>query len=145
MGGQLTYTRDPGLHLIFGYLEIEAVMPLTGDREMPEWLRDHPHAHPVRRAVSTNTLYLARKVLSSNVAYAWAGTFSFGERRIVTAAGMSRSRWRLDPRLFGMARISYHDGSAWRDGYFQSYPKAQEDVIEADKAIRDWAVRLICE
>jgi hypothetical protein len=133
------------VHLIFGYLEVGEVMPLTDGREVPEWLSDHPHVHPARRAVSTNTLYLARERLSVNADHAGAGMLNFDERRVLTASGLSRGRWRLDPRLFRKACISYHDEGAWRDGYFQSYPRAQEYVIEADKAIRDWAVELICD
>jgi len=145
VSGRLQYARDPGVHLIFGYLEVGEVMPFTRQRTIPEWLSHHPHAHPARRAISTNTLYLARDRLSRADECAGAGVLKFDERRVLTASGLTRGRWRLDRRLFGNACISYHDESAWKDGYFQSYPRAQEYVIEANEAIAHWAYELIRE
>ena len=62
---------------------------------------------------------------------------------VLSHPGMSRSRWALDPDLFRHLTISYHSSDAWKDGYFQSYPRAQEYVIQADNAASAWARNLI--
>ena len=75
--------------------------------------------------------------------YPGAGVFRISQHHILTKQNFSRSRWNLDPALFGHAKISYHSETSWRDGYFQSYPRAQEYVIHADDAIVSWASQLI--
>ena len=72
-----------------------------------------------------------------------AGLLHHGDRRVLTAAGQTRGRWRLDQVLFRGLTISYHDERAWRPGYFQSYPRAQEYVIDANADVRRWAFDLI--
>jgi hypothetical protein len=141
--GKLTFAPEPGVHLIFGYLEVEDVVPLTVDDPLPSWLTQHPHAHPQRRAIRSNTVYVGRETLSVDSKRSGAGLLHYGDRRVLTAAGQTRGRWRLDPVLFRGLTISYHDGRAWRPGYFQSYPRAQEYVIDANADVRRWAFDLI--
>lgn len=141
--GKLTFAAAPGVHLIFGYLEVEDVVPLTVNHSLPHWLRQHPHAHPQRRAVRTNTVYVGREALSLDTKRAGAGVLNYDDRRVLTAPGQTRGRWRLDPRLFRGLPISYHDEGAWRPGYFQSYPRAQEYVIDGNTDVRRWAFELI--
>jgi hypothetical protein len=131
------------VHLIFGYLEVDYVAPLTVDDPMPGWLTQHPHAHPRRRAVRTNTVYVGREVLSADASRPGAGVLPYAPQRVLTAPGQTRGRWRLDPAVFQGMPISYHDEGAWRPGYFQSYPRAQEYVIEANAKVRHWAFELI--
>lgn len=143
MDGKLRFARDPGVHLIFGYLEVSEVVPLTVDHPLPTWLTRHPHAHPRRRAIRTNTVYVGREVLSIDSTRPGAGILPYDDRRVLTAPGLSRSRWRLDEALFRGLSISYHDAGAWRQGYFQSYPRAQEYVIHANADVRRWAFEVI--
>lgn len=51
-------------------------------------------------------------------------------------------RWALDASIFRHLKISYHDEDAWKKGYFQSYPRAQEYVIDADTVAIAWAIDL---
>jgi len=88
-------------------------------------------------------MYVAAKKLTDNPALPGAGVFRFDKRLVLTQPGMSRSRWNLDPKLFQHLAISYHRSDAWRNGYFQSYPRAQEYVIEADDSAKKWAMGLI--
>jgi hypothetical protein len=106
-------------------------------------LHDHPHALSKRREKATNTIYVAADRLGLDRSLPGAGAFRFEECRVLTKPGMSRSKWGLDPDIFRGVRISYHTGAAWRDAYFQSYPRGQEYVIHANDRVIDWALSLI--
>jgi hypothetical protein len=132
-----------GFHAIFGYLEIGKTLRADAHADFPPWLRDHPHAEPSRMAKSSNTVYVATRRLSLHPSYPGAGVFRFSDRNVLTKNGCSRGRWGLDSTLFRHVKTSYHKESAWRDEYFQSYPRAQEYVIHADSPIIAWASRMI--
>ncbi len=136
-------SRDAGFHAIYGYLEIGQVLSAPAFAELPPWLRDHPHAMPSRLSEATNTFYVATPLLTSNPSRPGWGTFRFDERLVLSHPAMSRSRWNLERDLFRHLTISYHSSGAWKDGYFQSYPRAQEYVIHADNAAAAWARNLI--
>jgi hypothetical protein len=131
-----------GFHAIFGYLEVGSVIATNSDNPLPGWLLDHPHAERSRMAKATNTIYLAAECLTYAPKPA-AGKFRFNESLMLTNPGASRSRWRLDPQIFRHLTITYHADAAWRDGYFQSYPRAQEYVVHADRGVVDWAHHLV--
>lgn len=141
--GQLRFSRDPGVHAIFGYLEVGELIRADASSELPAWMRDHPHAVPARRKKSSNVVYAAASRLTQVPNQSGAGLFKFDERLVLTAPGMTRGRWRLPPSVFRDLRISYHDASAWRNGYFQSYARAQEYVVEANEAATRWALDLL--
>jgi len=143
IAGRLRWASDPGFHALFGYLQIGAVIAAGPATTLPAWLADHPHAHPIRRARSTNTIYVAADGLADAAELPGAATFGFDESLVLTRPGAARSRWRLDRTLFGDARISYHDARAWRADYFQSCARGQEYVIDADDRIIGWAHALI--
>jgi hypothetical protein len=136
-------SRDSGFHAIFGYLEVSEVFTAPTLKMLPDWLKHHPHAIPARLKNPTNTFYVSAPALSGNAPKPGWGTFRFNERLVLSHRAMSRSRWCLEPRLFKHLSISYHTSDAWKDGYFQSYPRAQEYVIQADDAVRDWAWGLV--
>lgn len=143
-GDGLRFRRGSnGYHVIFGYLEIGEILRAPAHTDLPPWLRDHPHAAPSRMAKPTNTVYVATRKFSLHPSYPGAGVFRFDERNVLTKKGQSRSRWNLDSALFQNVKISYHSKTAWRNGYFQSYPRAQEYVIHADELIVSWASQLI--
>jgi hypothetical protein len=131
VNGRLRFARGDGVHAIYGYLEVGRVITPCTER-LPAWLQDHPHALPNRRTRTNNTIYVASR----------AGMLRFDDALVLTKPGEKRSRWQLPKRLRDVA-ISYHDASAWRDGYFQSYPRAQEYVIDADENVVAWARSLI--
>lgn len=135
--GELRFVGDPGgFHCIFGYLWIGEVMAVREDTALPAWLADHPHAIASRRRRASNTLYVADAVRG-------AGTFHYREALRLTKPGDSRSRWALEREVFEHLGISYHTQAAWRNEYFQSYPRAQEYVIHADDGAAQWAKALI--
>ena len=144
IGGRLQFSGGGnGFHAIFGYLCVGSVLAANGDAELPDWLTTHPHASPERMAKSTNTIYIASNQFSDEPGLPGAGVFRFDRALILTKPGYSRSRWSLDPDLFRHLEISYHTQNAWKDGYFQSYPRAQEYVVQADTQLVDWAYGLI--
>lgn len=137
--------RTSGFHAIYGYLEVGEVIRAPVLADLPAWLRDHPHALPTRLAEPTNTFYVSTQKLSSDASIKGWGTFRFNDRLVLSHPTLSRSRWRLEPALFRHLEISYHTSAAWKEGYFQSYPRAQEYVIRADEALQRWARLLIRE
>jgi hypothetical protein len=144
--GRLRFSRDPGVHVIFGYLEVSELVRADASSELPTWMRDHPHAVPARRKKATNVVYTAASRLSHVPSRPGAGLFKFNERLVLTAPGMTRGRWRLPPSIFRNLSISYHDAGAWRNGYFQSYARAQEYVVHTTEAAKNWAIDLLdCE
>ena len=97
---------------------------------------------PTRRKKPSNVVYAAARKLSRATQRPGAGLFLFDDGLVLTAKGMTRGRWRL-PAFLRAVPISYHKADAWRNGYFQSYARAQEYVIQADERAKAWAVELI--
>jgi hypothetical protein len=144
VNGRLRFVPgNTGFHAIFGYLEVGEVLATNQNKPLPDWLLDHPHAQPSRMAKATNTIYVAADGLSKLPQRPGAGVFRFNKSLVLTSPGASRSRWNLDPSVFRHVTITYHTDTAWRDGYFQSYPRAQEYVVHADRGVTDWAHGLI--
>ncbi len=142
--GRLRFRTDrPGYHAIYGYLKIGDIISANSLTDLPEWLQDHPHAIKKRLAKSTNVIYVADELLDSNPTVPGAGVFRLRDALVLTKLGWSRSRWSLDPELFRHLQISYHTDKSWKENYFQSYPRAQEYVIQADDPVERWAYDLI--
>jgi hypothetical protein len=140
--GRLRFVRGDGMHVIYGYLEVGEVLRTQCCRHVPSWLRDHPHVLPQRIASTNNTIYIASERLNGDATLSGAGVFRFDGTLVLTKPGEKRSRWRL-PAPFRRVAISYHDRRAWCNGYFQSYPRAQEYVIRANDAVMAWARELV--
>lgn len=139
--GRLRFRTDrPGYHAIYGYLKIGDIINANSLTDLPEWLQDHPHAIKKRLAKSTN---VADELLDGNPTVPGAGVFQLRDALVLTKLGSSRSRWSLDPELFRHLQISYHTDKSWKEDYFQSYPRAQEYVIQADDPVERWAYKLI--
>jgi hypothetical protein len=134
-----------GFHAIYGYLEVDQILYTPQPEDLPQWIFDHPHALPQRLSQRTNTIYVATSSLTSHPTFPGADVFRFDERLVLTQRGMLKSRWKLDPAIFRHLTISYHQTAAWREGYFQSYPRAQEYVIHADTGAAEWALSLVTQ
>jgi len=111
--GNWKYRRGaPDLQLIFGWLQVDEIIPLAKQR--PEWAKQHPHCVPSGVVKSelgknwdspdnNNTLYAASEKLSF-CNRAGAGVFQFHDvvnsdpKRLTNPAGPA-SRWRL-PEFF---------------------------------------------
>jgi hypothetical protein len=138
----LRWSGDPaGFHAIYGYLQVGEVVDATAAASLPVWLADHPHTLPSRTCQSSNTIYVASSSLADTETPG-AGVFEFHDDLRLSRPGESRSRWRIDPAIFQHLEITYHSAASWRDGYFQSYPRAQEYVIHADDQATQWALDL---
>jgi hypothetical protein len=143
VNGVLRYAAESGAHVIFGYLQVGEMIRTAELADLPPWLQDHPHAMTSRASKRTNTIFVASKSLSFAQSVPGSGVFRFNEALVLTKPGFSRGRWNLDPNIFKHLPISYHTADAWMDDYFQSYPRAQEYVIDADVGAIDWATKLI--
>jgi hypothetical protein len=151
--------RAPDLHVMFGWLEVDAVIPVAQNRNPAlkafPWIADHPHvANPDAYGDQNNTLYVAPA--QSNIwpdAPHGGGRFAhFTDALRLTAPGESRSNWSLPNWLHpaGRPALSYH-GSAkrWqvRDGdvRLKSVGRGQEFVINgtAYPELEEWVSSIV--
>lgn len=158
--GAWRYERSaPDLHMMFGWLEVEQVLPIVTHRDEAlaqyPWIANHPHV--VRQDWYTdkrNSLYVARPSSQfAPEAQFGAGRFkSFQKDLQLTLDGQSRSVWSL-PAWFapsGRPALSYHENpNRWTPVgdrvKLQSVAKGQEFV--ADGAIypdlESWVATII--
>ena len=145
-------------HVIWGWLQIDNVLPLTEGRPAGcEWAGYHPH---LKREIANNCLYLARDNLQigkRNIGLPGAGVFPcFSASQQLTAADAPMvSLWEL-PGWFHPGKhrtpLSYHgDLSRWRRcgnrTALRSVGRGQEFVLDCGQypeAI-NWARTLINE
>jgi hypothetical protein len=133
----------PNLHVIFGYLQIGEILRIDETTNVPECIRDHPHAANIRlRRSPLNTVYIARDTVSWDKNIPGAGVFNFDKKLVLTKTGFPRSQWDL-PEFFKNVRISRHSKESWKHGYFQSVRIGQEIVVEDNNAVENWAKALI--
>ncbi len=142
--GLLMFEKSaPDLHIIFGYLQVEDVIPIGEKSTVPDHIKMHPHATnaDLKKSV-TNTVYLGKNHLSWDKNRPGAGVFNFADKFVLTKDGEPRSRWNL-PLFFKDVRISRHSEKHWsKDGYFQSVAIGQEFVIEDNEKVEAWAKSL---
>lgn len=149
----------PDLHVLFGWLEVDEVLPIVTHRDEAlrrhPWLAAHPHvAAPAWYTDSRNTLYIARE-RSAYTLKADAGGGRFPRMRPelqLTRAGHSRSVWALPHWFAPQSRqpLSYHaNAKRWEvreDGVtLRSAAKGQEFIIDgaAYPELEAWAANLI--
>jgi hypothetical protein len=117
--------RAPNLHVLFGWLEVDEILPIVKQREHSikrhPWIVQHPHvANPAWYNSELNHLYIGREqsaYLPNN--RPGGGRFpKFASALQLTKAGHSRSIWSL-PSWFspnGREPLSYHpDVRSWKD------------------------------
>ncbi len=142
VAGRLSYRGGiNGFHVIFGYMEIGAIVRSNAEVKEKGWLLNHPHA---KLEWANDRIYVAAPNLSFHSKLPGSGVFEFDERlRLTKKEEFRRSRWDLDPRVFRNVEISYHSQASWKDGYFQSAGRGQEFVINANGGVIQWASDLI--
>lgn len=142
-GGRLRYVPGaPNLHVIWGWMQIDAVVPV-GSVEHPSWMKYHPHIASPRGL--GNTVYVARESLALNgidLDLPGAGVFDhYDDRLRLTKKGSNRSTWEL-PSWFapGDSRppLGYHtDPGRWHlDGDhvdLRSAARGQEFVLDTTR------------
>jgi hypothetical protein len=151
--------RAPDLHVLFGWLEVDEVLPIVTQREAclaaHPWIANHPHvSNPERYSNHRNTLYIAPARSRVVDGLPGGGFFDrLSDRIRLTAAGESRSVWEL-PAWFMADRdsppLSCHGNPArWqRNGTtcrLQSVPIGQEFVLGGSgrAPARSWTEDLI--
>lgn len=140
--GRLQYVKGaPGIHAIYGYLQVGGILTDDAVRKCP-W---HPHSQYINK---NNTIYVASDALvidGKDCSLPGAGTLKFSEDLNLTAPGQSHSRWKLIDVLKDKSIVlSYHDKSKCiKDDYFQSAARGQEFVYDENAVVSEWATKLI--
>lgn len=148
----------PHLHLLFGWLEVGEVLPVTVQRERSlarhPWIATHPHmANPGHYTDPRNTLYIAPETSALVPGRAGGGLFRrFSPALQLTCEGHSRSVWQV-PAWLGPGTgppLSYHadparwtrHGQGWR---LRTVAKGQEFVcqLEGREAALPWLASLL--
>lgn len=136
--------KAPNLHVLFGWLEVEDVLPVVLDRQKClrtfPWIADHPHvANQEHYTDPRNILYIAPEQSRMAEGSMGGGTFGqFSRDLCLTATGHSRSVWCL-PHWFypqeGRSPLTYHGHpDRWSRGVdtciLKSVAKGQEFVLD---------------
>jgi hypothetical protein len=149
LAGKFRYSqRSPNLHVIFGWLEVDEVLPIVAERA--KWLGSHPwiaaHPHvslPEHYTDPRNTLYVASRAsrFEGQVEFGGGRFQGFDPRLQLTAHARTRSFWSL-PKWFMPSHtkdpMSYHsDPSRWNPNgdsvILRSAAKGQEFVIDGSQ------------
>ncbi len=145
--GRWRYERSaPNLHVLFGWLEVDEVLPIVTDRqrclERHPWIADHPHvANPTHYTDPRNTLYIASHASRIVPHHVGGGGFvAFRSELQLTMPGRTRSVWRLPSWMLptpGTRPLSFHgDIGRWSrddDGcVLRSVAKGQEFVLDVE-------------
>lgn len=141
--GKLVYKRRaPNIQLIYGYLQVGEI--IKAGYVIPEWLTTHPHADRIQNGSSKDAIFLPAERLSFAPELPGAAMLRYAPELVLTAPGMSRSRWKL-PDFFKNDNIKIgHSPKQPADGsYFQSAAIGQEMVWEATASAIEW-LRMIC-
>jgi Nucleotide modification associated domain 3 len=152
----------PNIHIMFGWLEVSAVLPIVVERErcltQYPWIADHPHvSDPSHYTDPRNTLYLAGKQSRFNRTTAYGGGRfkTYDDRLRLTKPGSTRSVWSL-PAWFmpqtGQTPLSYHPRpDQWIHGddgvTLRSAAKGQEFVLNgaAYPQAEGWVANLVLD
>ena len=152
--------RAPDQHVMFGWLEVGAVVPVGQQRNAAldafPWIADHPHVvNPGAYGDQNNTLYVAPPQSSIKPDAPHGGgrfTKMADALRLTTPGEKSRSRWSL-PRWFypnGRPATSYHgspDRWTLQDDHvrLKSVGRGQEFVIDGEHypELEEWVSSII--
>lgn len=139
--GFLKFDKGNGMHVLYGYLQVDSVIYTAKDK-IPSWLMYHPHVSERHILKENNCIYVAKEFCTWNNERKGYGIFKYNDQLRLTKVGESRSKWDL-PKIFKNVNITYHSQDSWKDGYFQSAHRGQEFVVDENKEIQDWAIKLI--
>jgi hypothetical protein len=159
-GGRWRYVHAaPNLHVLFGWLEIDEVLPIVLERERclstHPAIATHPHvASPEHYNHRNNHLYLGTERSRFVPRRHGGGYFDrFTPQLQLTAPGATRTLWRVPGWMVptpGRRALTYHDDPArWTLGaghaLLQSVGKGQEFVLHCNDypEAHDWLSGLI--
>lgn len=139
--GRLRYKpKAQDVQLIYGYMQVGEIIDKNAD--VPEWLNEHPHAAKIKQGSHKDCIYLPSEHLSLLPALPGASMLHYDESLVLTAQGMSRSKWAL-PEFFKDIKISHRPKQPADGSYFQSPSIGQEMVWEATAESVEW-LKNIC-
>lgn len=141
--GKIIYKRmSPDIHLIYGYLQVGDIIK-SGDL-IPDWLLTHPHSKRIISGSTKDAIFLPTEFLSFAQNLPGTSMLRYSPELVLTAPGMSRSRWKL-PDFFQRDNIKIgHSPRQPKDvSYFQSAPIGQEMIWETTPEAMTW-IRNIC-
>lgn len=136
--GRLRYKRNsPDIQMIYGYMQVGEIVK-AGDI-IPEWLLTHPHALRIKNGSTRDAIFLPTDKLSFAPELAGASMLHYDSELVLTAPGMSRSKWAL-PDFFKKENVKIgHSPRQPEDGsYFQSAAIGQEMIWEAPASAFSW-------
>lgn len=149
-------SKAPDLHVMYGWLQIGEIVKISDMKEVPEWIKTHPHMLGNNYG-KTDTLYIAKDKLILNgeiTDLPGSGSFDYiNKELILTAEGQTRSVWQLPTWAFPMEDkppLSYNENKdKWsmdNEGVrVRIASRGQEFVLNADfypEAI-EWVGNLI--
>jgi hypothetical protein len=146
--GKWRFRREaPNIHAMFGWLEVDLVLPVVSERDAclnaSPWIANHPHvATPTHYTDPRNTLYVAKETSEYRTSSIGGGRFTRMNKNLcLTHEGSTRSIWSL-PMWFmptsGKTALSFHsDPRRWRHNgdraILSSVAKGQEFVLNCDE------------
>lgn len=150
------------IHAFFGWLEVEAVVPVVSGRQSAlerfPWLAEHPHvAGPEHYTDKRNTVYVGRErsaiLPGTTVGGGRFQKYSSTLRLTAPRAGGRRTKWLLPECFFptaGRQPLTYHSRlERWsrssEGALLDSVARGQEFVLDTDEypGTADWALSLI--
>ncbi len=141
--GDLRYKADcPDLHVIYGYLQIGDVYDCNSS--FPDFIKHHAHLNGSFVNLKNNCVYTAKETLSLNEKLKGSGCFKYSPELVLTAEGMSRSKWKPHA-FFKNLSMTYHTKNSFRETHFQSAAQGQEFIMEGNEEVREWVKKLIEE
>ncbi len=139
--GKLHYkSNSPDVHLLYGYLQIDEIIECS-NVGLP-YTKHHPHFSNAFSSLQNNCVYTAKKALSLNERIKGSGCFRYNPELVLTAEGMSRSRWK-PYSFFKDLPMTYHTPNSYKETYFQSAAQGQEFIVDSHEELRDWVKHLI--
>lgn len=141
VNGKLRYKRTaPDIQLIYGYMQVGEI--LKGGSNVPDWLMDHPHAQRLEEGSKSDAIYLPAEYLDFMRDAPGASMLKFSPELILTASGMTRSKWKL-PDFFKEIKIGHSPKQPETREYFQSATIGQEMIWECTEEAIEW-IKKIC-
>lgn len=138
--GKLTYKKGaPDLHLIYGYMQVGAI--ITAGEVIPEWLSEHPHSSRLNNGSRKDAIFLPTERLTFAPELPGASILKFAPELILTAPGLSRSKWKL-PDCFIDIKIGHSPKQPENRLYYQSPKIGQEMIWEANEFAIPWLTKV---
>lgn len=140
----------PDLHVIFGYLEVDEVIDVNADKEIPDWAEYHPHIQAREELKNKrNVIYVANHDFSKDGNKRGWGSFSYRDQLVLTQEGAkNRTEWKV-PLCFRDEQAKFtHNIKRWEEEMngirMQTSGRGDQEMYVSDnKEVVNWAENLI--